>query len=338
MVTLKDLAKELKLSISTVSKSLNDSYEISEETKIKVRALASERNYKRNKAAVSLRKNTTKTIGVIIPNILNPFFARLLHNVEKGASKYDYNIITCISNESLEKEKKSIELLTDGSVDGVLIAVAKETQTLNEVAHLKEVVDRGIPMVMFDRFIDTIDCDKVITDDYKAVYNATNYLLREGRENIVLLNSLTGLNLGKLRVDGYKDAIKHSITCKQKPKVIEISNDEDLNTNLVKSLGKEKNLDGIIAIDNTLGAVALNVLRNKGKEIPKEVSVIGFSSKHIIVFTSPKLTTIAQQSRKIAKESLRTLIERIEKKNKNKPKTVIINSKLEHRETTKKYT
>ena len=335
MITLKDLAKELKLSISTVSKSLNDSYEISEETKVRVRELANKRNYKRNKAAVSLRKSKTKTIGVIIPNILNPFFARLLHNIEKGASTYDYNIITCISNESLEKEKKSIELLTDGSVDGILITVSKETLKLKETKHLESVVHQNITMVMVDRFIDTIHCDKVITDDYKAVYNTTNYLLREGRQNIVLLNSLKGLNLGKFRVNGYKDAIKDSVIYKQKPKVIEIANDEQLDVNLAKCLAKEKNIDAILAIDNTLGSVAINVLKNMGKKIPEEVSIIGFSSKHIIVFTNPKLSTIAQQSRKIAKESLKVLIERIENNKYDDPKTIIINSKLEHRETTK---
>jgi len=335
MITLKDLAKELQLSVSTVSKSLSDSYEISEETKIKVRTLAKERNYKRNKAAVSLRKNKTKTIGVIIPNILNPFFARLLHNIEKEASNFDYNIITCISNESLEKEKKSIELLTDGSVDGILITVAKETQRLNEIKHLKQVLNNGIPMVMFDRFIDAINCDKVITDDYKAVYNATSYLIREGRKNIVLLNSLGELNVGKLRIQGYKDAVKNTVICKQESKIVDIVKDDNLEINLKKYFEKNPKIDGVIAIDNILGAVVLNVLKDRNKKIPKEISVIGFSSKHILVFTSPILSTVAQQSRKMAKESLKTIIGRIEKDNKRDPKTVIIKSKLEHRATTK---
>jgi len=336
MITLKDLAKELQLSVSTVSKSLSDSYEISEVTKAKVKALAKERNYKRNKAAVSLRKNKTKTIGVIIPDVLNSFFARLLHNIEKEASNYDYNIITCISNESLEKEKKSIELLTDGSVDGILITIAKETQELNELKHLQEIINNNIPMVMFDRYIETIKCDKVITDDYKAVYKATNYLIKEGRKHIILLNSLGELNVGKRRIKGYKDAIKDSIICKQKPKIIDVNNNDEIDFQLDKIIQNEVHLDAVIAIDNTLGTVVLNILKDKGKKIPHEVSVIGFSSKHILVFTHPKLSTIAQQSRKIAKESLKTIIERIEKENKSDPKTVIIKSKIEHRETTKK--
>ena len=335
MITLKDLAKELQLSVSTVSKALNDSYEISDATKKKVKALAKKNNYKRNKAAVSLRKSKTKTIGVIIPNVLNPFFARLLHNVEKRASKYDYNIITCISGELLSKEKKSLELLTDGSVDGILIAVAKETQTSHKIAHLQEVIDNKIPMVMFDRFINDIACDKIITDDYKAVYDATNYLLREGRKRIVLLNSLKGLNVGKLRVNGYIDAIKQAAICKQEPIVFDVVKDDDIAISLTSFFENEPDVDGIIAIDNTLGEVSINVLKDKGKKIPEEVSIIGFSSKHIIVLTSPQLSTIAQQSRKIAKASIRTIINRIEKNQGEAPKTIVVKSKLEHRGTTK---
>lgn len=335
MITLKDLAKELNLSVSTISKSLNDSYEISEPTRNKVKELAKRKNYKRNKAAVSLRKSKTKTIGVIIPNILNPFFARLLHNIEKGAAKYDYSIITCISNESLEKEKKSLELLTDGSVDGILISVAKETQRLNEVAHLKEVIDSKLPMVMFDRVVNSIECDKVITNDYKAVFEATNYLIKEGRKNIVLLNSLNQLNANKIRVNAYQDAVKQSKVYVKKPIVIEIPNDDRIAVNLAKFIEKNSDTDAIIAIDYTLGAVALNVLKNKGKKIPEEVSVIGFSSKHIIVLTDPKLSTIAQQSRQISREAVKALIERIEEKDASESKTIIINTKLEHRETTK---
>ena len=334
MITLKDLAKELNLSISTVSKALNDSYEISETTRSKVKKLAKLKNYKRNKAAVSLRKRKTKTIGVIIPNILNPFFARLLHNIENSAAKYDYSIIICISNESLEKEKKSIALLTDGSVDGILISVTKETQTLNEVAHLKEVMNSNIPMVMVDRVVNSIECDKVITNDYKAVFQATNYLIKEGRKNILLLNSLNGLNANKIRANAYEDAIKQSKKYLKKPLIIAIENNDYVDINLSKALKKHNNVDAVIAIDYTLGEVALNALKNAGKQIPKEVSVIGFSSKHIIILTNPKLSTIAQQSRQIAKEAAHTLIKKIEEKTNSQSKTIIINTKLEHREST----
>ncbi len=335
MVTLKDLAKELNVSVSTVSKALNNSYEISEETIAKVKDLAKKYNYKPNKAALSLKKSKTKTIGVIIPNILNPFFARSLHSIEEEASKHDYSIITCISNESIKKEKKSIELLTDGSVDGFLISVSEETQTTNEIAHLKEVIDSNIPMVMYDRFVKSIDCDKVIIDDYKAVFDATNYLISEGRKKIVLLDSLTGLNVGKLRVEGYNQAILESKLYDQKPIVFEISNDAEVDNNVEKIISQNKNIDAIIAIDNTLGVVALNIAKKENKKIPEDISIIGFSGKNIIVFTNPKLTTISQHTEEIGKRALELLINRIEKKDESQLKTVIIDTNLVHRQTTK---
>lgn len=335
MITLKDLAKELNISVSTVSKALNDSYEISEDTTAKVKELAKKYNYKRNKAALSLKRSKTRTIGVIIPNILNPFFARSLHSIEEEASKHDYSIITCISNELLKKEKKSIELLTDGSVDGFLISVAEETQRKQEIVHLEEVIRDEIPMVMFDRSIKSIECDKVITDDYTSLFDATNYLIREGRKHIVLLNSLQGLNVGELRVKGYRAAVIESQVYKGEPIIEEIENDDNVEENLQRIFIKHKEADAIIAIDNTLGAIALNVLRNYGKQVPKEVSVIGFSGKNIIVFTDPKLTTISQHSEQIGQVAVRRLIERIEEQTKEEAKTIVINTELQHRETTK---
>ena len=335
MVTLKDLAKELNVSVSTVSKALNNSYEISEETIAKVKDLAKKYNYKPNKAALSLKKSKTKTIGVIIPNILNPFFARSLHSIEEEASKHDYSIITCISNESIKKEKKSIELLTDGSVDGFLISVSEETQTTNEIAHLKEVIDSNIPMVMYDRFVKSINCDKVIIDDYKAVFDTTNYLISEGRKKIVLLDSLTGLNVGKLRVEGYNQAVLESKLYDRKPIVFEISNDAEVDDNVEKIINQNKDIDAIIAIDNTLGVVALNIAKKENKKIPEDISIIGFSGKNIIVFTNPKLTTISQHTEEIGKRALELLINRIEKKDESQLKTAIIDTSLIHRQTTK---
>ncbi len=336
MITLKDLAKELNVSISTVSKALNNSYEISEDTIAKVKELAKKYNYKPNKAALSLKKSKTRTIGVVLPNILNPFFARSLHSIEQEASKHDYSIITCISNESIDKEKKSIELLTDGSVDGFLISVAEETQTSGEVEHLEELMlYNRLPVVMFDRFIKSIDCDKVIIDDLKAVYEATNYLISEGRKKIILLDSLTGLNVGKLRVDGYKKAIEESNSYKNAPIIFEVTNDANVDDSIEKIMSAHKDIDAIIAIDNVLGVVALNIARKFNISMPSELSIIGFSGKNVVVFTNPKLTTISQHTEEIGKRALQLLIDRIEKKDVSENKTLVIDTNLIHRETTK---
>ena len=335
MITLKDLAKELNVSVSTVSKALNNSYEISQETIEKVQALATKYNYKPNRAALSLKNSKTKTIGVIIPNILNPFFARSLHGIEQEASKRGYSIITCISNESVDKEKKSIELLNNGSVDGFIISVAEETQSENCVSHLNAVIDSKIPVVMFDRFMKSVDCDKVIIDDHEAIYDAANHLIQEGRKKIVLLNSLSNLNVGKLRVKGYTDAIIDSKLYKEDPIIFEVPNDNRSEERIEQILKEDVSIDGIIAIDNTLGVVALNIAKKCGYSIPNDISVIGFSGKNIIVFTYPKLTTITQSSEKIGRKAVELILDKIEKPEHLEKKTVIISTKLEHRETTK---
>src|SRR5690606_20126656 len=211
MVTLKQLAKELNVSISTVSKALNNSKEIGDDTTKRVKELAELYNYKPNKVALSLKQNKTKTIGVIIPDILNHFLAKVLFGIEREAALHGYNIITCISNESLDQEKESLQLLANGSVDGFILSVAQETQIKNEVNHFKEAISLGLPIVMFDRVAHDVLCDKVIVDDFDAVYKATKMLLLEGRKNIAFISSIDDLSVGKLRERGYNKAIlEHS--------------------------------------------------------------------------------------------------------------------------------
>ena len=207
MVTLKQLAKELNVSISTVSKALNNSAEIGEDTIKRVKELAELYNYKPNKVALSLKQNKTKTIGVIIPDILEHFLAKVLFGIEREANLHGYNIITCISNDSLEKEKESLQLLANGSVDGFILSVAKETQIKNEVNHFKKTIIQGLPIVMFDRVAHDVLCDKVIVDDFEATYNATKSLIEENRKKIAFISNIDGLSVGKLRERGYMKAI-----------------------------------------------------------------------------------------------------------------------------------
>lgn len=336
MITLKDIAKELNISISTVSKALNNSYEISQATIDKVQKLAKEYNYKPNKAALSLKKSKTKTIGVIIPDILNHFFAKSLHGIEKEASKLGYSIITCISNELYQSEKKNIELLANGSVDGYIISVSEETQRKNEVAHFKAILRQQLPIVMFDRTIEGVNCDKVIIDDFGAAYKATNQLLKEGRKKIVLLSTLEGLNVGNLRTEGYLKAIVDNKEYNEKPIVINIDGNVDLETQVEKVFKEYKKIDGILAIDNTLGVIAINKAKSFGCKFPNDISIIGFSDYNVLPFCNPKLSTVTQHSEEIGKNAVRMIIERIEGKTSVQRTTKVIETSIELRETTKK--
>ena len=311
MVTLKQLAKELGVSISTVSKALNNSEEIGEDTVRRVKELAELYNYKPNKVALSLKNNKTKTIGVIIPNILNRILDKVLFGIEIEAAKHGYNIITCISNESLEKEKQSLQLLANGSVDGFILSVAEETQINNEIEHFKKTISQGLPIVMFDRVAHDVMCDKVIVDDFDAMYNATKSLLKEKRKNIVFISNINDLSVGKLRERGYNKAIlEHGV---QEPLVLKIKRKKDDHQKKIKSfLKKNKTVDAVIAADSSSGVIALNTAINLGLKVPKEFSVIAFASKSDSNHTIPKLTTIRQHAKEIGVSAAQMLIARMQ--------------------------
>lgn len=334
MVTLKQLAEQLNVSVSTVSKALNDSPEISRETIQRVKELAEHLNYQPNKMALSLKSNKTKTLGVIIPNILNHFFAKALYAIEMEASQQGYNIITCVSNEKLSKEENSLLLLSNGSVDGFIMSIAEETQIENRTAHISRVLDRGMPMVLFDRVAD-LECDKVIIDDFGAAYEATKHLLKEGRKHIVLISDIEQLSVGKLRTNGYLKALQDDTSYKEEPVIIAVSKTDDLERLIDQLFVSNKKVDGILAIDNTSGVVALHKALKKGYHIPEDLSIIGFSDENVLVFTEPKLSTISQHTFDIGKTSVKLLIDRLNQKSETEPITTTIKAKLILRGTTK---
>lgn len=335
MVTLKHLAEQLNVSVSTVSKALNDSPEIGKETIQRVKELAKHLNYQPNKMALSLKSNKTNTLGVIIPDILNHFFAKALYAIEMEASKQGYNIITCVSNEMLSKEENSLQLLSNGSVDGFILSLAEETQVKNKTAHISRILDRGIPMVLFDRVADDLECDKVIIDDFGAAYEATKHLLQEGRKYIVLVSDIEDLSVGKLRTNGYLKALEDDAKYKQKPILIHVGNEDDVERIIDQLFSSNEKVDGILSIDNTSGVVALHKALKRGYEIPEKLSIIGFSDENVLVFTEPKLSTISQHTFDIGKASVELMINRLNQKSKTENVTTTIKTKLVLRGTTK---
>lgn len=335
MVTLKQLAEQLNVSVSTVSKALHNSDEISKETIQRVKELAKHLNYQPNKMALSLKSSKTKTLGVIIPNILNHFFAKALYAIEMEASKQGYNIITCVSNESLSKEKNSIRLLSNGSVDGFIMSIAEETQKKDLTEHVEVLLKQNIPIVLFDRVADHITCDKVIIDDFGAAYEATNHLLGEGRKHIVLISNIHELSVGKLRVNGYLKALSEAKDYKGEPVIISVTKDDCLEDVIDQLFTTNSTTDGILSIDNISGVVALHKALKKGYDVPKDLSIIGFSDDNVLPFTEPKLSTISQHTFDIGQTAVKLLIDRLNKKS---PETAIIETiktKLVLRETTK---
>ncbi|MDJ0646189.1 MAG: LacI family DNA-binding transcriptional regulator [Flavobacteriaceae bacterium] len=338
-VTLKQLALELNLSISTVSKALKDSYEINENTISRVKALAKKYNYKPNKIALNLKNRQTKTIGVIIPNILNYFFAKVLLGIEEQANKNGYQIIICLSNNKFKKEVECLDLLSDGSVDGYILSVAKETQKLGQYKHFQKIIDDGYPITMFDRVSQEIKhCDKVVIDDTEAAYKATRHLLKLNCKKIALVSTFDDIGIGKLRVQGYRKAISEHSAYASNELLASIHNKTDYETVIDQLLQEHPDVDGILATDNVSAITALRVAQRRNIHVPNDLCIIGFSDNKISRLSSPALTTVSQHPLEIGKTAVNLLLERINSNDQPQDyKKEIIESELTIRESTKKH-
>ncbi|MFV8341798.1 LacI family DNA-binding transcriptional regulator [Flavobacterium sp. XS2P39] len=335
--TLKQIAKELNVSVSTVSKALNDSPEISELTKIKIKEYAKLKNYKPNIIGLNLKNRKTKTIGVIIPNILNSFFAKVFSGIEKIADKKGYNVIMCISNESLEKEAHTLEMLSNGTIDGFILSVSEEAQKLHEYNHFKEIINDGTPIVMFDRIAEGVECDKVIVDDFDSALNSTQRLIDLGCKNIALFSSVDNLSVGKLRAEGYLKALEKNNIPVNESLIIRTDSEDDLKDR-IKAVFDNNKIDGIFALDENDSVAALRIAIKKGYKVPEEISIIGFADGILASRRlSPSLTTVSQHGIEIGEVAAKLLIDRLESKEEDLPyETVVIKTKLKERESTRK--
>jgi LacI family transcriptional regulator len=274
--TLKQIAKELGVSVSTVSKALNGSPEISEPTKQRVQEYAKLKNYKPNVIGLNLKNRSTKTIGVIIPNILNSFFAKVFTGIEKVADEKGYKVITCISNESLEKEINTLEMLSNGTIDGFILSVAEETQKLEQFNHFNSIINEGTPIVMFDRISDNVNCDKVIVDDFESAVNATEHLIKTGCKKIALFSAIDNLSVGKLRAKGFYKAMDNNGFSIDEKLIILTDNEADFDKKVV-ALFKNNTIDAVFALDEHASVSALKLGLITGYKIPEELSIIGFA-------------------------------------------------------------
>ena len=336
--TLKQIAKELHVSVSTVSKALNDSPEISEQTKIKIQEYAKLKNYKPNIIGLNLKNRKTKTIGVIIPNILNSFFAKVFTGIEKVADEKGYNVITCISNESIEKEIHTLEMLSNGTIDGFILSISEEAQKLQEFGHFNEIINDGTPIVMFDRISDQVDCDKVIVDDFDSSIDATQHLINLGCKRIALFSAIDNLSVGKLRAEGYFKALEKN-KIKRDDSLIVLTDSEADFDEKVKALFEKNKIDGIFALDEHTSVSAIKLGLKNGYKIPENLSIIGFADGVWSRRLTPSLSTVSQHGPEIGEAAAKLLIERLENNSdeeKETFKTTVVKTELRQRESTRK--
>ena len=334
--TLKQIAKELGVSVSTVSKALNDSPEISEPTKIRVQEYAKLKNYKPNIIGLNLKNRSTKTIGVIIPNILNQFFAKVFTGIEKVADEKGYKVITCISNESIEKEISALEMLSNGTIDGFILSISKEAQKLQQFDHFKSIINEGTPMVMFDRIADEVNCDKVIVDDYESAINATNHLIDTGCKNIALFTTIKQLSVANLRAQGFYKAFEQKGLKINENLIVTTDNIEEFDEK-IENFFDNNLVDAVFALDEHTAVTAMKIGLRRGMKIPEELSVIGFADGVWSRRLTPSLSTVSQHGPEIGEVATKILIEKLESKEEvYNHRTTIIKTELRQRDSTKK--
>lgn len=342
-VTLKQIARELDVSISTVSKALRNSVEISEDTREKVQAFAKLYNYRPNNIALSLKNRKTKTIGIIIPEIVHHFFSKVIRGIELVANKRGYNVIVGLSNESFSKEVINMEMLANGSIDGFILSVSKETLKLQDYHHFTETISQGMPIVMFDRVVNEINCDKVIVDDLKGSKKVVNKLVENGCKTIAIITTKDYVSVGKLRTQGYIEALEaHNI----KPKADLILKVDDnlvsdehldvLEQEIEFMLINNPKIDGVFAVNELYAISAMKVAQKLKRKIPEDIQVVGFTDGVLSKHASPSLTTVSQHAQEMGEKAAQLLIDNLEVEEEEETyQTVIIETELIERESTK---
>lgn len=330
-VTIKDIAKILGFSASTVSRALKDHPDISEETKEKVMRLAEQLNYKPNAIALSLRNRKTNIIGIVIPQIVHHFFSLVISGIEAYARKKGYNVLISQSNENYDIEIRNIQTMISSRVDGILISMTKETI---DCGHFVNAGKLDVPIVFFDRKCPVLETDNILINDFEAAYKATEYLIKTGCKNLAHFAGPKSLNISQERLNGFLAAIKKYNLSVNDDFIIRCDSFQkakDITSYLIKA----KNIpDAIFAVNDLTAAGALVALQEAGIKVPDEVSVMGFTNGKISEITSPPLSTIDQNGYKMGYKAAKMLIRRIENKD-LEPQTKIIPTELIIRSSTK---
>jgi LacI family transcriptional regulator len=326
LVTIKDIARELRISASTVSRALKNHPDISGETKKAVNELALKLNYQPNAVALSLKHRRSNTLGVIIPEIVHYFFSSVISGIEDVAYDAGFNVIICQSNEMVAREIANTKTLLASRVDGILVSISKET---DDFKHLYNLKNNGIPMVFYDRVIPGFDADQVIIDDFDAAYRATKHLIEGGRKRIAHFAGPQNLLIGQYRKDGYLKAINEAGLGTADNLIFEADNFESARLAVLNILDNNIKIDGLFAVNDLTAIGAMQSLQKRGVKIPGEVAVVGFSDGRFSGITDPTLTSVDQHGYEMGTIASEMLLKRILSEENDYPfETRVLNANL----------
>lgn len=336
-VTIQSMAKTLGVSVTTISRVLNglgEQFRISKKTIELVTTTADKLNYRPNNIAKGLRLKKSSTIGLILPDITNTWFAQLALGIEKEARKHHYNIFLCNSNDDIKVEKKSIALLQSWMVDGIIIApIGLESE------HLQKASKSGTPLVLIDRFFEGVNLPYISSNDFEGSLEATQYLINYGHKKIACFQGIVGTSPNNQRVNGYKQALKKN----KIPFDPSLVMGEDFGFNngytcakkLIKHLAKSK-ITAIISMGNQITLGILRALKEEGVQIPNDLSIVSFDEQEYSDLLYTPLTTVSHMNENIGDVALKMLFNQFGKSTRIKPKNVVLNSKLIIRDSVKK--
>jgi DNA-binding LacI/PurR family transcriptional regulator len=311
-ITIKDIARELNISASTVSRALQDHPDISKATKEAVNAYAKKYHYKPNAIALSLKMKRTNVIGVLVPEMVHHFFSSVFAGIEDVANEKGYNVIVCQTSEKYEKEVKNVETLISARVSGVLASISKETEKYD---HFQELIDDGTPLVFFDRICTGLKTDRVIADDYTGAYNAVEHLIKTGCKRIAFYGAPANLEISKNRKNGYIDALRANSIGIDNSLIFECDS-RDAAIELTPAVLKEaKRPDAFFAINDDTASGILYATKRAGLSVPEDISICGFGDGVIAKTSDPELTTVQQNGYEMGVESCRMLLSRIQEEN-----------------------
>lgn len=337
-VTIKDIARELNIATSTVSRALKNYHGISDDTKKKVKDLAEKLNYRPNAVALSLRKSKSFTIGVIIPEVVHFFFSTVISGIEEIAFANGYNVILCQTNEKLKRELSSIDTMLNNQIEGLLISFSKETENFD---HFSKLIEQNFPVVFFDRIPNIENTVNVRVNDFQGAYDATAHLIQQGYRNIIHLAGPKTLPISTKRMEGYLQALDDHSIVQNLEWVIPCPKGTREESYLITKTLFESNQNrpnGIFASNDIAAAGAMMAIKELGLRIPEEVGIVGFSNWQFSSMIDPPLSSVAQPGFEMGQKAAALLLEMIERKKDDiwEAKAVILETELIIRKSSQK--
>jgi LacI family transcriptional regulator len=309
-VSMADLARELGVSMTTISRALSDHYSIGPAMKQKVLKLAKKYNYQPNRLASALRKGKSQLLGIVVPYIEGRFFPSVVHGIESAASKAGYNVIICQSNEDVAQERRNLDILLSAQVAGILVSLSRTTR---DFRHFEKLRSRGLPLVFFDRIVEGDNVNAVVLDDQEGGYVSTRHLIEQGCTRIAHIAGPQHLNIYKNRRQGYLDALREAGLPEDESLIVYTDMVHSQAVEAMRGLLAAPNPpDGVFAAGDYGALGALQEVQRQGLRVPQNVAIAGFSNETFTVVTEPSLTTIDQRCEEMGQAAVRLLLELIE--------------------------